>query len=97
MLSKKIIFVRRRMIKMYEIEQLKENSDNKQFYMDAVKESGLFIEWASDELKNDKELVMEAVKQNPGALEFASTQLKANKQVVRRSLKNSRLGYMLCK
>lgn len=50
---------------MFEISELKSNSNNKDFFEKAIGESGLYLEWASDEIKDDKNLVMKAVTQNP--------------------------------
>ena len=63
------------------IAELKENSNNIDFYNNALAESGLYLEWASDEIKDNKEMVMKAVTQNPGALEFASSKLKNDKDI----------------
>ena len=43
-----------------EIEDINENKDNKEFILEAVKESGKNLELASEELQDDKEVVMEA-------------------------------------
>ena len=69
-----------------DVEELKKNSDNKELFSKALQESGLYLEWASPEIKNDKNLVLEAVKQNPGALEFASDTLKDDKDVLMESV-----------
>ena len=72
---------------MFELDDLKKNAEDKQLYEKALDESGLYLEWASDEIKNDKNLVMKAVTQNPGALEFASDRLKADKEVMLEAVK----------
>ena len=46
--------------------------------MEAVKQSGRSLQFASDTLKGDTEIVMEAVKKNARYLQFASTELKNN-------------------
>mgnify|MGYP002856423510 CR=1 FL=1 len=77
-----------------QLDDLKKNAENKQFYETALDESGLYLEWASDEIKNDKTLVMKAVAQNPGALEFASDRLKADKDVLMQSVET--VGWTVC-
>lgn len=62
-----------------EIQDIEKNSDNKEFVLQAVKESGKNLEFASETLKDDKEVVLEALKQDGEALEFASTRLKGDK------------------
>ncbi|WP_064581203.1 DUF4116 domain-containing protein [Streptobacillus moniliformis] len=54
------------------------NWNNKDFVLEAVKNNGWALEYASKELKNDKEAVMAAVKQNGDALQFASERLRNN-------------------
>ena len=56
--------------------------NNKNDALKAVKQNGLALEYASDELKNDKEVVLAAVKQYGRALEYASDRLKDDKEVV---------------
>ena len=53
-----------------------------------VKENGLNLQYASEELKNNKEIVLEAVKQNGWALEFVSQELRKDKEVVMTALQN---------
>ena len=40
--------------------------------MEAVKQDGRALQYASAELKGDREIVMEAVAQDPKALQYAS-------------------------
>ena len=44
--------------------------------MEAVKQNGRALEYASAELKGDREIVMEAVAQDPRALQYASYKLR---------------------
>ena len=72
-----------------EIEEIEKNSDNKEFILQAVRESGKNLELASEELQDDKEVVMEALKQDGEALEFASTRLKGDKEVLQLATKTA--------
>jgi hypothetical protein len=52
------------------ISQVHEMMDwsDKEFILEAVKQNGYSLKYASKELKNDKEVVLEAVKQNGDSL-----------------------------
>jgi hypothetical protein len=50
--------------------------------MEAVKEWGDSLWYASNELRNDREVVMEAVMQSGWALEYASERLRKDREVV---------------
>ena len=67
---------------MMDVELLKENSNNREMFIEAVNEAGKYLDYASDELKDDKELVLLAIANDGGALEFASDNLKDDKEVV---------------
>ena len=45
-------------------------------WLEAVKQNGMALEYASKEFKADKEVVLAAVMQNPRALKFASEELR---------------------
>ena len=49
--------------------------------MEAVKQNGRALEFASKELRGDKEVVMKAVKQNGDALMYASKELQGDKSM----------------
>ena len=74
---------------------VEDNSDrnNKNLVIEAVKQNGLALEYASNALKNDKEIVTIAVKQNGLALEYASNALKNDKEIVTIAVKQN--GWML--
>ena len=55
---------------------------NKEVVIFALKQSGLALQYACDEFKNDKEVVMFAVKNNSDALEHASDELKNDTEIV---------------
>jgi hypothetical protein len=61
--------------------------------LEAVKQNGRALQFASVELKNDKEVVLEAVKNDGHAFEYASDELKNDKDVVLKAVKN--YGYAL--
>ena len=53
----------------------------------AVKQNGLALEYASDELKCDREIVLAAVKQTSHALEYASEELKNDPEIKETTLR----------
>ena len=63
-----------------DLEEIKNNNNNLEFMLKAVKEKGKNLELASEEIKNNKEVVIEALKQDGESLEFASDKLKAAKE-----------------
>ena len=65
-----------------EITKMKQNSENREYAIENVKQEGTLLEFASDELRDDKEVVLEAIHNNPEALEFASDRLKGDREVV---------------
>ena len=50
--------------------------------MEAVRQDGRALKFASETLRSDKEVVMEAVQQNGNALRFASETLQSDEEVV---------------
>ena len=50
--------------------------------LEAVKQDGRALRYASAALKDDREIVLEAVKQNGDALQFASAALKNDREIV---------------
>ena len=80
-----------------EITNMRENSGNREYVLNAVKEDGKLLEFADDNFKEDKEVVFEAVKNNPEALEFASETLKGDRDIVYESVSNVRVDILLCK
>lgn len=84
------------MIDYMQLEDLINNSDNKEFVLKAVKENGKFLEYASNDLKNDKEVVKTALEQDAEALEFAGDKLKNDKDIILLGVKRSTLDNLLC-
>jgi len=76
---------------------IKNNSDNRDYVLNAVSKKGSLLDYASNELKNDKEVVLAAIKNNPEALEFASDKLKGDREIVYESVSKVRLDILLCK
>ena len=64
----------------------------KEVVLEAVKQDGRALEYASEELRGDKEVVMEAVKQYGRALEYASEELRGDKEVVMEAVKQNGLA-----
>ena len=77
---------------MKTLEDVIQNANNREYVLEAVKEDGLLLDGASDELKDDKELVMEAVIKDGGALEFASDRLKADREILMQAVEK-KAGY----
>jgi hypothetical protein len=50
--------------------------NNKDVVLEAVKQDGMALQFASDELKNNKDVVLKAVRQNVWVLRFASEELQ---------------------
>jgi vacuolar-type H+-ATPase subunit H len=57
--------------------------------LEAVKQHGHSLDYASEELKNDKEVVLEAVKQHGHSIYYASEELKNDKEVVLEAVKQN--------
>ena len=75
-------------------ELLKDREMNdREIVMEAVKQDGRALEYATEDLKNDREIVMEAVKQNGYALYHASAELKGDRKIVMEAVKKH--GYAL--
>ena len=65
-----------------------ENWNDKEFVLERVKQNGLALEFASEELRNDLEVVIEAIKQDLNAINFASPEvIKAMREFVGRKMK----------
>ena len=63
---------------------------DREFVLVAVKENGLTLQYASDELKADREIVLEAIRNSRGhALEWASNELKGDREVVLEAVNKS--------
>lgn len=57
--------------------EIDENSTREEV-LEAVKQDGLDLGYASKELQNDKEVVLKAIAEDEEALEYASNELKKN-------------------
>ena len=79
-----------------EVIEAREKKDDREFFLNRVKEMPLLIEWANDEIRDDKEILLEAVKVDGGALEFASSRLKNDKDVLLSAVSQARVDCMLC-
>ena len=55
---------------------------DREIVMEAVKQSGNALQYASAELKGDREFMMEAVKQVGHALSYASAELKKDREIM---------------
>merc|ERR1712185_885967 len=62
--------------------------------MEAVKQNGRALEYASAELKGDREIVLESVKQHGLALQYASAELKGDREIVMAAVKQNGLALM---
>lgn len=59
----------------------KDQQNEKQFVIEAVKSNGKALFHASNTLKDDQEVVLEAVKKDGESLKFVSSRLKKNKEI----------------
>merc|ERR1712217_697426 len=62
---------------------------NKVLVLEAVRQDGLALKYASDVLQADKDVVLAAVTQNGLALAFASNPLKADKVVMLQAMETN--------
>jgi hypothetical protein len=67
--------------------------DDREMVLQAVKECGDLLQFASTELLDDREIVLEAVKQNGYALQYASEAMRNDHEIVLEAVKQS--GYAL--
>ena len=61
--------------------------------LEAVKQDGYWLQYASEELRGDKEVVLAAVSQNGWALQFASKELMADREFMMKAVR--RYGWAL--
>ena len=54
---------------------------DREVVLEAVKQDGYALRFASEELRGDRDVVMEAVKQNGDALQYASQELQRDTEV----------------
>ena len=69
--------------------KIKEDWNDFDYVLSQVKQTGVRLYRASEELKNNEEIVKEAVKQNAWALEYASKKLQDNKEIVKIAVKQN--------
>lgn len=75
--------------KEYKIEEAEENSDNKQFMLEAIKNDATWVlAYASQRLLADKELILEAVKVDGQIFYYASAELRDDKEVAMLAVSN---------
>lgn len=55
---------------------------DKDVVMEAVKNKGIIVKYASKKLKEDKDIAIEAIKQNKKAFEFLGENIKKNEEVL---------------
>ena len=63
--------------------------NNKEEVLEAVKNYGPELQYASEELRADREVALAAVKNNGDALEYASEELRSDREVVLAAVKES--------
>ena len=56
--------------------------EDREIVLEAVKNDGSALKYASENLKEDREIVLEAVKNDGSALEYASENLKEDREIV---------------
>jgi len=75
-----------------------DKNSTKEQVLEAVKQAGYALQYASEELRGDHEVVMEAVKENGYVLKYASMQLKEDRDFIvkaARSLSDKALYHMI--
>lgn len=65
------------------------NWNNKEEVLKLVQHEGLYLKFASKELRNDKDVVLTAVQQSGDTLAYASEQLRNNKEIVLAAVQES--------
>ena len=58
-----------------------------------MKQNGIALEYASEELKGDRAFILEAVKQNGKALRYAEEELKSDKEFVMAAVNHNRSSF----
>ena len=77
------------LIKIYGIKYIpKKYRKDKKFMIDLLKINGLFLKYASDELKDDIEVVGYAVRECGMSLKYASENMKRNRDIVMIAVKD---------
>lgn len=75
--------------KEYEIEDVEQNFDNKDFMKKAIEENASWaIAYASDRLHADRELMLNAIKKDGQMLYYASKDLRDDKELVKTAIRN---------
>ena len=69
-------------------DECKQYIDDFDIILAAVKQNGLELQYASDDMKNNQDIVLAAVRQNYKALEFASYSLRGNRTIVLEAMKS---------
>ena len=65
--------------------------------IEAVRQDGDALQFASEELTHDRDVLMEAVRQNGDALRFASEELNGDREVVIEAVRQAEwLAYYMC-
>ena len=70
----------------------KELKDDKEYMMQAVKISGIALEYASEKIKQDKEVVLESVKKDGKSLKYVHKTLQDDKEVVLEAIKQDKFA-----
>ena len=71
-----------------EITKMKQNSSNREYVIENVKQEGALIEFASEELRDDKEVVLKAVNAKPLIVKYASLRLRQDIDVAKAAIGN---------
>ena len=66
----------------------KEETENKEFVLNAVSKHGIELQYASKDLRNDRDVVMAAVENDGTALRYASDNLKNDRLIVCAAITN---------
>lgn len=75
--------------KEYKIEEAEQNSDNKDFMLQAIENNATWVlAYASEKLLADKELILKAVKLDGQIFYYASSELRDDKEVALTAVTN---------
>ena len=65
-----------------EITNMRENSENREYVIKAVKEDGKLLEFADEKLREDKEIGLAAMNKNKDCFEFLGPNLKNDEEIL---------------
>jgi hypothetical protein len=78
---------------LLQYKKFKDSEDKKLFYKEFIKQHGLGLQFADEDLKKDEEVVLNAIKQDGLAFQFADAQLRKDKKFILQAIKKSVVAF----